>query len=805
MKLAPLTEQLFSKLWAGGKYAYYWTNPPKKSQWFETDSPPAIPAGQKNVYFGVHPVATIPTTNADGDARPPEAVRSQLAYIAAINTLFAEFDLKDFGSRGAIDQHLARFVAPTVTIFSGGGYHCYWLLSSTFHIDSDQARDRAKAAQAAWVEYVGGDKGAKDLARVLRVPGSRNYKPDYGPDFPTVEIVEAAWDLIYTFGYLEQVSKPKETPSAPKPKQLATGSSGDFDPAIVSQKFNATYSVEEILERNEYEKNGNKMLAPTSTTGQAGVKIFPNGKAYSHHGTDILNDQRPHDAWDCYVILEHNGDRSAAWHAAAAEFGIVAPYSARTNGTATVTAAPPAADDGFLLGFSADDEGNAQAVNLVYTGRFLYCEAFGWLAYNGRFWDVSDAESRLDRAIVETLKRRRIAAIKREKYESIVAAAKTTAANVRNCRALFKSLVTENVSKFDNDPDSLNCANGVVSLRTGDLTPHDPGQRFTYCLTTPYDPTASYSFWEEWLYEVITPEDEQTDERGQKYIDLLDFLKLAFGYSITGRTVEQVLFYLYGDKGRNGKGVLLQTLLFVLGKPLSTGIDFDMFTKDRNGDNQNFDLAPLKPARFIAASESQEVERLNSKVVKSVTGGDPTYCAFKHRNFFEYTPQYKIWLAANNPVNADADDNALWTRLRVINFPNCYDGKEDTTLLDKMKGQHRSGVLRWLIEGAIEWYKLHEAGERLPKLALIDQTTKDHRAKNDMIQMFLDEWKAMAADDPQHYDIDKIPATAYKNWCEENSLKPLGAKRLRPAMERRGYTYKNTKRNGVQLKAWTKE
>ena len=56
----------------------------------------------------------------------------------------------------------------SVIIDSGGGYHCYWLLVESFVLDDDEARSRADRLQKAWVELVGGDNGARDLARVLR-------------------------------------------------------------------------------------------------------------------------------------------------------------------------------------------------------------------------------------------------------------------------------------------------------------------------------------------------------------------------------------------------------------------------------------------------------------------------------------------------------------------------------------------------------------------------------------------------------------------------------------------------------------
>ncbi len=93
--------------------------------------------------------------------------------------------------------------APSVIVASGGGYHCYWLLREPFVLASDEDRERARRLQAAWVACVGGDGGAKDLARVLRVPGTCNLK--YDPPL-LVAFVRADYNRLYTLPDLEALA-----------------------------------------------------------------------------------------------------------------------------------------------------------------------------------------------------------------------------------------------------------------------------------------------------------------------------------------------------------------------------------------------------------------------------------------------------------------------------------------------------------------------------------------------------------------------------------------------------------------------
>ena len=105
-----------------------------------------------------------------------------------MNCLFADFDAKVYDGGKEEALYSLRTVTPpaSVIVDSGGGYHGYWLFDSTLLLQDADTLEYARRLQWRWVKYVGGDQGAKDLCRVLRVPGSTNYKPEYAPDFPEV-------------------------------------------------------------------------------------------------------------------------------------------------------------------------------------------------------------------------------------------------------------------------------------------------------------------------------------------------------------------------------------------------------------------------------------------------------------------------------------------------------------------------------------------------------------------------------------------------------------------------------------------
>jgi hypothetical protein len=206
------TNEFLKALHRGGKHSYWWTPDPRRSSWWHVETPTTLPNGRSNVYFGIHPVDTIPPTNAQGEPKPPEHVRSQINYVTAVNCLFAEFDANDFGGdKAAAWQHVEQLdPEPSAIIDSGGGYHCYWLLDETWFLHDEAERKKASELQADWVEYVQGDDASKDLARVLRVPGTKNYKYE-----PAREVAFVRCDLNVC--YTRDALKARTHSTTPEP------------------------------------------------------------------------------------------------------------------------------------------------------------------------------------------------------------------------------------------------------------------------------------------------------------------------------------------------------------------------------------------------------------------------------------------------------------------------------------------------------------------------------------------------------------------------------------------------------------
>jgi putative DNA primase/helicase len=435
----------------------------------------------------------------------------------------------------------------------------------------------------------------------------------------------------------------------------------------------------------------------------------------------------------------------------------------------------------ILMGASRDHEGHARCAAALYGERLAFVPGvWGWLHYNGKYWQRDAAEHQAQRLVVRTLKMRRFLGVEYE-VEALVKSTRASRGNVTGTQSLLEKLVLAETTDFDTNPDMLNVDNGVLDLRTGELKAHDVRNgRFTYCIPYPYEPGADFTEWLTFLGTVTGARDQ--NDIYHVDTEMLDWLQMAVGYSLTGHTSEACVFYLYGPT-RAGKGAFTQTLQKLLGKPLAAGIDFQVLTANREADSQNFAFAPLKPCRIIVGSEPGKYERFNEATLKLLTGEDTIRCSFKRQDHFEYEPQFKIWLSSNWPFNADPNDDAAWGRARVIHFPNSFLGREDKRLKERLQADgSMRGILAWAVEGAKRWYR-GERGLGIPPA--VAAMTQKQRSAQDYIQQFLDECCAMDSD---AFVSSRDLYKAYKKWCE-GELTPMKNRSFSLGIQAKGLDY----------------
>lgn len=597
------------------------------------------------------------------------------------------------------------------------------------------------------------------------------------------------------------ISQELETVKAEKTQAEQRQRQYDDTNVSVIDTYNQRHKISETLSAQGYTKSANGRYSRPGKDDSLGVVVIERDNISFHwssndplHKTNASGKPLPIDPFDVYYTFGRYDNMSDAVKQAAKDLGLYREKkSTYVNGHSNATATardgqPEPEDDSYLLSEGISDEGNARCVARLYPNCFLHTKAQGWLHYTGQHWTAKSADVAVNRAIVASLAKRIRAALDNdpESHDKLIKFCSPNKGRIQGAEFLMQSLVAADIDDFDTTPDLLNCKNGVVDLRTGVLMPHDPTQRFTHCTTIDYKPNADVAVFLNWITDAVG---------GGK--ETVAWLQMAIGYSLTGYTREEVLFYLYGPP-RSGKGTLTELLLALLGGTLAKEVNFATFTAQRTGDSQNFDLAPLKPCRMVMASESNTYERFNEAKVKALTGGNEVYCAFKHQTHFGYKPQYKIWLSSNQPVNADPDDDAVWGRLRVIEFPYSHLGEEDKTLKAAMRlPAILEGVLAWAVQGAQRWYELGKSG--LPELHRSAVAKAEHRAELDNVQAWIDE----QCERTEGFTAYALLYQNYEEWCRGRGVEPKKQKGFSQSLIRKDYMNKLAKIEGKMIRGFT--
>lgn len=463
------------------------------------------------------------------------------------------------------------------------------------------------------------------------------------------------------------------------------------------------------------------------------------------------------------------------------------------HGPAALDALLTEAEDGINLdgisAFPLTDLGNAERFTARYGDDFRWnTVAEKWFAWDGRRWVQDDlllAEARARETV------RLIPAIEgavNQEGEDLQAYARKCESRDKLASMLQLARSQPGVpvvqTSFDADPYSLNCLNGTLDLRTGELRPHTRADLLTKLCPVEYDENASCPRWERFLEEIFA---------GHR--DLIDFVWQSVGYSLLSGNPSKALFVCWGPTN-TGKSTFLSVLRALAGD-YGQPADIQTFMGRVSPMVYN-DLADLFGARLVTASESNESDRLNDGLVKMVTGNDPVTACRKYENPFKYVPGYKVWLAVNHKPIVNDGSGAIWTRLKLIPFevqfqPGSPDREED---LDKKLEAELPGILAWAVRGCHD-YLVNNF--RVPELVTL--AVEEYQRESDTVGEFLAEecllGEGYLARASSLYE-------AYEEWARRRGLRPMSgtyfgrkltAKGLKAGHDRNGST-----RLGVGLK-----
>ena len=303
-------------------------------------------------------------------------------------------------------------------------------------------------------------------------------------------------------------------------------------------------------------------------------------------------------------------------------------------------------------------------------------------------------------------------------------------------------------NELDQHPMFLNVANGVVNLRTGELLPHDRTLLLTKFIDVEFHPNTPYPEWEKFL-DLVTGGD----------LRLQQYLQAAIGYTLTGRTDEHCLFFLFGT-GQNGKTTFTETLRQLFGD-YARRVDIEALMQTwGQGQAASPYVAGIAGARFVLSSEIPENRKLNKSLVKDLTGSDAISARYLFANPFTFVPSHKLWVYGNYKPNVSGTDEGFWRRIRVIPFRVTIPNDKRRPMSEVLAAfqAEMPGILAWAVAGCQLWQTY---GLQMPDA--VQAATSDYRNEQDVVQQFLEEKCEMRPE----FSVEKDSLyKAWSGWCE---------------------------------------
>ena len=338
-----------------------------------------------------------------------------------------------------------------------------------------------------------------------------------------------------------------------------------------------------------------------------------------------------------------------------------------------------------------------------------------WMVCDGTVWRRDDRLQRYDMAKEVCV---RFATLVDDDGEARrIASAKTVSATLSLAQADQDLVVPTEI--WDCDPMALNTPGGIVNLDTGVRRIRDRDFVTQAARVTP-DANADCPTWNHFIESVFL---------GDR--DLIEFMRRAMGYWLTGDRREQVLFFLYG-LGANGKSVLTEFVQW-LGGSYTLKLPASVLMQAK-GERHPTELAQLRGKRLAVSSELDENSFFNESLIKELTGDNTLTARFMRGDFFEFNMTQKHVIVGNFKPRLRGGDPAMARRMLLVPFNASFKGSDrDPHMLEKLKSE-APGILAWIIQGAVDW---HQGGLAVP--ASVRDASSEYMTDHDDLGLWVEE------------------------------------------------------------------
>lgn len=334
---------------------------------------------------------------------------------------------------------------------------------------------------------------------------------------------------------------------------------------------------------------------------------------------------------------------------------------------------------------------------------------------------------------------------------------------------------------WDTDPWLLGTPAGTVDLLSGRVRAPDAADGITKVVSCGPSKNEDCPTWHRFIEEVTAGDD-----------GLARFLQQWAGYALTGDTREQSLAFFYGPGG-NGKSVWVSTVSEILGDYVQAAA-MATFVKS-SSDRHPTDLASLRGARLVTASETQQGRAWDESRIKVLTGGDKIAARFMRQDFFEFTPQFKLTIIGNHKPSLASVDDAIRRRFVIVPFL-CKPESPDPQLMQKLR-QEFPGILRWMINGCLDWQQ-----NGLIRPHRIVSATDEYFSEQDTFGQWIDEDCRVGAEAAKDWETARELFESWSNFARAAGEDPGTQKRFGDELGKLGLRREVKRVDGKTPKVW---
>jgi len=723
------------------------TFPRPSAQYFYTSTDSAAQkavelCGQKKeVYFGVNP------RMKQGGAKK---------NVEWVSTFHAEVDYGNDGHKkaplhanydealDAIDQFAFE---PSIITHSGGGFHCYWVLGSPINV-KETGVDKIEGINKKLSALIGGDPGTQDISRVLRVPGTFNFKM---PDNPRPVTLVADSGKYYDLGDFKYLVLPDEKPlelreDVPTLSNNNTANNVNLNPADIDR-----LPVSERIKNLIRYGNDGTYASRSDADFSVILALINCGRSENDIKQVFLTHKigvkfREHPSPDQY--LKYSIDK-------AKKLSNLTPEE-REN-PLFVSGSIHKTDRG---GYHLDLVNFQEYMVKKYRMRILDKEKTVF-RYNGKCYEEVTWE--LNNICQRELGRYR-------------------QAFTTKCLADFahyaegdKSFVKNEKARTD-QLSYLTLENGLYSIDDNKLVPHTPDIFTTNLLPYNYDPNALCPRFMQFLDEVFLCEKDD-----------IDFIQEAVGYAFHKSIPTPAVFFLIGS-GSNGKSVFINTIANLVGRENTSNISFSSLS------DEYYILELFQ--KMINISGETPVKNINSDTIKAVVGGDWVTGRKLYKQPMKFRPFAKHFLAMNKAPKLNDTSHGMWRRIYPINFPRTFTEKDMDRQLEGKLALELSGIFNWALEG---YKRLRQKDYALKESKSMKSMKQEYRNETDSVRAFVHD-RLVWSDNPN----EKIKySTLYEKYCQfcqsEKRKDPEEKSGFKKVLVDLHYKVESSKKDGNQV------